>query len=55
LSPSTDDFGQRVLTLAQRAASSIEAAARQLAERALRRKLRVAVTGLRPRRQDRVS
>jgi predicted YcjX-like family ATPase len=46
LSPSTDDFGQRVLTLAQRAASSIEAAARQLAERALRRKLRVAVTGL---------
>ena len=46
MSPSTDDFGQRVLTLAQRAASSIEAAARQLAERALRRKLRVAVTGL---------
>jgi hypothetical protein len=46
LSPLTDDFGQRALTLAQRAASSIEAAARSLAERALRRKLRVAVTGL---------
>jgi len=46
LSPSTDDFGQRVLTLADRAASSIAATARLLAERALRRKLRVAVTGL---------
>jgi predicted YcjX-like family ATPase len=46
LSQSTDDFGQRVLALAQRAASSIEATARSLAERALRRKLRVAVTGL---------
>jgi len=45
-SPSTDDFGQRLLVLAQRAASSIEATARLLAERALRRKLRVAVTGL---------
>jgi uncharacterized protein len=46
LSPPTDDLGQRALTLAQRATSSIEAAARALAERALRRKLRVAVTGL---------
>ena len=46
LSPSTDDFGQRALTLAQRAAASIGATARLLAERALRRKLRVAVTGL---------
>lgn len=46
LSPSTDDFGQKVLTLADRAASSIATGARLLAERALRRKLRVAVTGL---------
>lgn len=35
-----------MLTLAQRAASSIEATVRALAERALRRRLRVAVTGL---------
>jgi len=43
LSSSTGDFGQTVLT---RAAASIAATARLLAERALRRKLRVAVTGL---------
>jgi predicted YcjX-like family ATPase len=46
LSRTSDDTGQTFLSLANRAASSIEAAARALAERALRRKLRVAVTGL---------
>jgi len=43
LSSSTGDFGQTVLS---RAAASIASTARSLAERALRRKLRVAVTGL---------
>jgi hypothetical protein len=43
LSSSADDFGQSVLA---RAAASIASTARLLAERALRRKLRVAVTGL---------
>jgi len=43
LSSSTDDFDQSVL---RRAAASIAATARLLAERALRRRLRVAVTGL---------
>jgi len=46
LSRTSDDRGQNFLALAGRAASSIEAAARALAERALRRRLRVAVTGL---------
>jgi predicted YcjX-like family ATPase len=46
LSRTSDDTGQSFLSLANRAALSIEAAARALAERALRRKLRVAVTGL---------
>ena len=43
MSSSTGDFGQTVLS---RAAASIASTARSLAERALRRKLRVAVTGL---------
>jgi predicted YcjX-like family ATPase len=43
LSWTSDDFGQSFLA---RAAASIEAAARGLAERALRRRLRVSVTGL---------
>jgi predicted YcjX-like family ATPase len=46
LSRTSDDTGQTFLSLVNRAASSIEAAARALAERALCRKLRVAVTGL---------
>jgi predicted YcjX-like family ATPase len=46
VSRTSDDIGHTFLSLANRAASSVEAAARALAERALRRKLRVAVTGL---------
>jgi uncharacterized protein len=46
LSRTSDDPGQTFLSLASRAASSVESAARAVAERFLRRKLRVAVTGL---------
>ena len=46
MSPSSDDFEQRVLAFAQRASASIAAGVSSLAELALRRKLRVAVTGL---------
>ncbi len=46
MSRTSDDLGQGLLALAGRAATSIEVAARAVAGRILRRKLRVAVTGL---------
>ena len=46
MSSTSDDLGQTIRTLAQRLGASLGDAARGLAEYALRRRLRVAVTGL---------
>jgi len=46
LSNTSDDLGQTIRTLAQRLTASLGDAARVIAERALRRRLRIAVTGL---------